>query len=99
MIAIALGRIWFNFASEAITITFEDNGPGVESVHSPLLFERLYRADNSRTLATGGSGLGLSIVRMLVEAQNGEVNAYINSNKGLGIKIIFNWRLKGKVIN
>jgi two-component system sensor histidine kinase BaeS len=49
----------------AITLRFEDSGPGVPDEALPRLFERLYRLDASRNRETGGSGLGLSICRYI----------------------------------
>jgi len=57
------------------TIEVGDTGIGIPAEHLPRIFERFYRVDPSRTEATGGSGLGLSIVRKIVEAHNGRVTA------------------------
>lgn len=74
---------------QTLTVTFEDNGPGVPPQHLDKLFDRLYRADPSRAAATGGSGLGLSIVKTLIEAQRGTVKAFASPKGGLGIKMSF----------
>jgi two-component system, OmpR family, sensor kinase len=56
-------------------LSVEDDGPGVPPEQAERLFERFYRADESRSRASGGSGLGLSIVWAIVAAHGGTVSA------------------------
>ena len=76
----------FKEAHELIII-FEDSSPGVHFKQLPKLFERLYRADKSRSRESGGSGLGLSIVKAFVEAHFGTVKATQSALGGLKIMI------------
>jgi signal transduction histidine kinase len=57
----------------SVLITVEDTGAGISAEHLPSIFERFYRADPSRQQATGGSGMGLAIVRSIVEAHGGQI--------------------------
>lgn len=83
------GEIWI--AAKAIGAQVEvcvrDTGKGIAAEHLPYVFERFYRADKSRTRLTGGAGLGLAIVRQLVESHGGEVN--ITSQVGAGTTVTF----------
>lgn len=67
-------------------LTIEDSAPGVAPGVHQRLFERLYRVDQARSRASGGSGLGLSICKAMVEAHEGDIQA-LPSELG-GIKIL-----------
>jgi two-component system sensor histidine kinase BaeS len=67
---------------DSIVLTVADTGAGIAPENLPHVFERFWRADQSRSRRTGGSGLGLSIVRDLVAAHNGTVEA--TSEPGAG---------------
>jgi signal transduction histidine kinase len=58
-----------------VRITVRDNGPGIPPEHLPHIFDRFYKADQARTGTASGSGLGLSIVRAIVERHGGTVRA------------------------
>lgn len=60
---------------DRVLVIVTDTGPGIPTEHLPYVFERFYRADRSRARATGGAGLGLAIVRQIVEAHDGTVTA------------------------
>jgi len=66
--------------SEAV-VTVQDNGDGIAAEHLAHVFDRFYRADRARDRDSGGAGLGLAIVRALVEAHGGWVEA---SSPGIG---------------
>lgn len=71
----------------ALSVWVTDTGSGISAEDLPHIFERFYRADRSRTGATGGSGLGLSIVRAIISAHGGTIRA--ESTPGQGTRIIF----------
>jgi two-component system OmpR family sensor kinase len=62
-------------SANTVTVTARDHGPGFPEGAVERLFERFYRADDSRTRDTGGSGLGLAIVSAIVAAHGGSVAA------------------------
>ena len=64
-----------------------DTGSGIANADLPHIFERFYRVDKSRTGATGGSGLGLSIVKAIITAHGGQTSA--ESTPGKGTRILF----------
>lgn len=70
------------YKENKIIIRFSDNGEGIEPQNIARLFERFYRVDKSGARSEGGSGLGLSIVKHIVEAHNERV--FIESTFGKG---------------
>jgi two-component system sensor histidine kinase BaeS len=67
---------------EWVMLTVEDNGSGIAQQDLPHIFDHFYRADKSRTRASGGSGIGLAIVKQLIELHDGKV--LVNSKTGEG---------------
>lgn len=76
-----------NLPSDKILIRITDNGEGIGSDHIPRLFERFYRVDKSGSRQEGGSGLGLSIVKHIIEAH--DENIYVESDFGVGSEFSF----------
>ncbi len=68
-----------------IEVTVQDSAPGVPEQEHTQLFERLYRKESSRNRATGGSGLGLSICKAIVEAHHGTIGIASSPLGGLAI--------------
>jgi signal transduction histidine kinase len=56
-----------------IQVEIEDNGKGIAQADLPYIFDRFYRADSSRNSSTGGSGIGLSIVKKIIEDHGGKI--------------------------
>ena len=76
-----------NLNSDKLIVRVTDNGEGVESSHLTRLFERFYRLDKSGSREEGGSGLGLSIVKHIIEAH--EEKIYVESKFGIGSEFSF----------
>jgi two-component system sensor histidine kinase BaeS len=74
-------------AGPALMITVDDGPPAVDDHALPHLFDRLYRADASRSRGTGGAGLGLAIARNIVEAHAGSIRAVLSQLGGLRVRI------------
>lgn len=76
-----------NLTETKIIVRITDNGEGIEKQNIPRLFERFYRVDKSGSRTEGGSGLGLSIVKHIIEAHNEKI--YVESRFGEGSEFSF----------
>ena len=70
------------YDKDRIIVRVKDNGEGIEDEHLPRLFERFYRIDKNRSRKKGGSGLGLSIVKHIIEAHQEQI--FVESIIGQG---------------
>jgi signal transduction histidine kinase len=70
-----------------VVVTVSDTGPGIPPEDLPYIFDRFYRADKSRSRTGGGSGLGLTIARYIVEAHGGRI--WAESRVGQGTNVLF----------
>jgi signal transduction histidine kinase len=73
--------------NEWVEVSVRDTGAGIAVEDLPYVFERFYRADRSRSRATGGAGLGLAIAKQLVEAHGGRIE--VESEIGRGTRFTF----------
>jgi len=79
-------RITLSRKGDYAMISFADTGVGIPKESIDHIFERFYRVDKARSRSTGGSGLGLSIVRNIVERNNGTIS--VTSQLGKGTEFI-----------
>lgn len=70
-----------------IQVEIEDNGRGIAARDLPYIFDRFFRADASRNSATGGSGIGLSIVKKIIEDHGGKI--WATSKESMGTVMYF----------
>ncbi len=76
-----------NLIKNKVIVRVTDNGEGIKEENVPRLFERFYRVDKSGSRKEGGSGLGLSIVKHIIEAH--EEKMYVESELGVGSEFSF----------
>ena len=76
-----------DLVNNKIIVKISDNGEGIEQQYIPRLFERFFRVDKSGARSEGGSGLGLSIVKHIIEGHNEKIN--VHSEYGVGSEFSF----------
>ncbi|MEZ4793430.1 MAG: ATP-binding protein [Gelidibacter sp.] len=76
-----------NLIKNKVIVRVTDNGEGISKANLPRLFERFYRVDKSGSRREGGSGLGLSIVKHIIEAHDEKI--YVESDLGVGSEFSF----------
>lgn len=81
-VEVAIGK-----TQKTAVIEVRDHGPGIKPEDAKRIFERFYRADKSRSRASGGSGLGIAIVRKVVNSHGGSVKALQTPGTGITIRI------------
>jgi signal transduction histidine kinase len=79
-----------------VEVSVSDTGEGIPAADLPNVFERFYRVDRSRARATGGSGLGLTIAKRMVEAHGGRIEA--QSKLGRGSRFSFTVPISGGLL-
>jgi heavy metal sensor kinase len=82
MIEVRVGR-----EAESAVLEVSDNGLGIPAHALPHVFERFYRADKARSRASGGAGLGLSIVKAICAAHNGEIKVSSQEGRGSSFRV------------
>jgi signal transduction histidine kinase len=83
----------FQPSTPVLLVSVADTGPGIPAEDLPHIFDRFYRADKSRSRAGGGSGLGLTIARYIVEAHGGRI--WAESQVDEGTQIVFTLPIGG----
>lgn len=75
-------RITLSDSEDSAVFSIRDNGIGIPEEEMPFVFERFYRADKSRNRNTGGSGIGLAIVKSIITAHGGTIEVDSRINEG-----------------
>jgi two-component system heavy metal sensor histidine kinase CusS len=83
------GNITFEWNEKSNSLLIKDEGIGISKDQQPYLFNRFYRADNSRSSEIKGNGLGLSIVKKLCELQHIKISVESAENKGTSFTLQF----------
>jgi len=73
---------WARPDSGGYELRVKDDGPGIAPEHLGRLFERFYRVDEARSRATGGTGIGLSLVKHIVQRHGGQVHVVSEVGRG-----------------
>lgn len=80
-------RMTIKDVGDFIQVEIEDNGKGIATKDLPYIFDRFYRTDASRNSSKGGSGIGLSIVKKIMEDHGGKI--WVTSKEGIGTVMYF----------
>lgn len=75
------------FPAGRVRIEVRDHGEGIDPEIAPRVFERFYRLDSSRDRSTGGSGLGLSIVKAIIDSHKGEISVHQTPGGGATFRV------------
>lgn len=91
------GRVEVGWSRDGdeVEVSVADTGEGIAAAHLPRVFERFYRADRARSRSSGGSGIGLTIARAIVQAHGGRIRAE-SPGAGRGARIVVTLPLAGR---
>ena len=83
------GKVYISLKKEdgRILLTIKDTGIGIQPEHQGRVFERFFRVDYGRDKKIGGSGLGLSIVKHIVNIYDGEISLQSKKDEGTAIVV------------
>lgn len=81
-------RVKATIKDQAAMVEIEDSGVGLSEIEQERIFERFYKADQSRTVSKGGSGLGLAIVKKIIELHHGQIAVESQLGKGTKFTLI-----------
>ena len=83
------GNIWISLMlkGEKKILIIRDNGIGISKEHLPYIFERFYRIDSSRARSTGGMGIGLAVVKSIIEAHGWKIDVKSEEGNGTTVEI------------
>lgn len=76
-------------SNHGVELSISDTGQGISEEDVPFIFERFYRTDKSRNRESGGTGIGLSIVKNIVDAHHGEIRVKSKEGEGTTFTIVF----------
>lgn len=76
-----------NRKEKFIYINVIDNGIGISEEHLPFIFQRFYRTDDSRSRSQGGTGLGLSLCKWIVDVHEGTIEVRSKPDEGTSITV------------
>ncbi len=75
--------------NDEIIVSIQDYGIGIPKDEQLKIFEKFYRTDKSRNKNSGGTGLGMSIMKKIIDIHNGKINIESTENKGTIVEILF----------
>jgi signal transduction histidine kinase len=79
--------VMVKLSGDRVQLHIEDNGAGIPKEDLPFVFDRFYRGDRSRTRARGGSGLGLTVVKGIVDAHGGQIDIESEVGRGTAVSV------------
>lgn len=89
-------RIIGRCSATQVMVAVEDDGPGIPEAELPYIWERFYRVDKSRNRTLGGTGIGLSIVKRIIEAHGGHIHVASQAGQGTVVSFVLNLRAEGE---